>query len=52
MGAVSEWLLEQADADAVRDAGYCHDCGEKLSRDERESGRDECFDCYLHNQDV
>lgn len=37
--------------DCVCDDGPCCECGEKLTKEEREAGRDICFDCYLEGED-
>jgi len=31
--------------------GRCLDCGKRLSRVERECGREMCFSCYCHHND-
>jgi hypothetical protein len=41
----------QADYDCRCNEGKCSTCGDELLPEELEAGRDQCFDCYLAEQD-
>lgn len=51
MGAVKQWLIEEAGREAQENRGKCWRCGCLLAREEREADRDECFECYCDSQD-
>ena len=51
MGTMKQWLLEQADCENEGRELRCEDCGEELSKEERECDQPFCFECYCEHQD-
>lgn len=47
MGAVKQWMIEDAEKESEAEIGLCVDCGRVLIDDEIECDMPFCFDCYI-----
>ncbi|MEI6841201.1 MAG: hypothetical protein WCK53_08040 [Methanomicrobiales archaeon] len=50
MGMMKRIQIEDHEREEEENKGKCSDCGERLTRAEKETDQDMCFDCYSHHQ--
>jgi hypothetical protein len=50
MSASKDAIFNSMEREALKMSGKCPSCGVDLSAEEKESGREECYDCFAERE--